>query len=210
MDINESIHYASDNNIQPINLNYLNDHALQLTLHYYGKINFSRKDATEVQKNITILTNCIAKEIESKILTVCTDPLQIVIKNLLIKIIDFCKNPFKNINTEYKLLKNLKLNNLYEQSKIVTINNTIENTVINSSNTIDEKKAKGVLLPLKFQFKKYFELPGVLNSFLDNHNSINSVTEHSSFINSTLWKKKYHCTRINLLYLISYTLMTLR
>jgi hypothetical protein len=64
----------------------------------------------------------------------------------------------------------LKLNNLYEQSKIITINNTIENTIINSSNTIDEKKVKGVLLQLKFQFKKYFELPGVLNSFLDNHN----------------------------------------
>jgi len=112
LDIDESIHYASDNNIQPINLNYLNDHALQLSLHYYGKINFSRKDATEVQKNITILTNCIAKEIESKILTVCTDLLQIVIKNSLIKIIDFCKNPFKNIDTEYKLLKHLKLNNL--------------------------------------------------------------------------------------------------
>jgi hypothetical protein len=61
LDVNESIHYASDNNIQPINLNYLNDHALQLSLHYYGKIIFSRKDAIEVQKNITVLTNCIAK-----------------------------------------------------------------------------------------------------------------------------------------------------
>ena len=189
-DANESIHYASDNNIQPINLNYLNDHALQLSLHYYGKINFSRKDATEVQKNISVLTNCIAKEIESKILTACTDPLQIEIKNSLMKIIDFCKNPFKNIDTEYKFLKHLKSNNLYEKSKIVTINNTIENTVINSSNTIDEKKVKGVLLPLKFQFRKYFELPGVLNSFLDNHNSMKSVTEFSSFVNSTLWKKK--------------------
>jgi len=65
------------------------DHALKLSLHYYDKVNFSMKDATEVQKNITVLTNCIAKEIESKILTTCTDPLQIEIKNSLIKIIDF-------------------------------------------------------------------------------------------------------------------------
>lgn len=190
VNVNESINNASDSNIQPINLNYLNDHALKLSLYYYGKINFSRKDATEVQKNISVLTNCIAEEIESKILTACTDPLQIEIKNSLMKIIDFCKNPFKNIDTEYKFLKHLKYNNLYEKSKIVTINNTIENTLLNSSNTIDENKVKGVLLPLKFQFQKYFELPGVLKSFLDNHNSMKSVTEFSSFVNSALWKKK--------------------
>lgn len=46
---------------------------------------------------------------------------------------------------EHKTVKQLKLNHLYQNSKIVTLNNTIENMVLNSSNTVNEKKNKGVV-----------------------------------------------------------------
>lgn len=105
----------------------------------------------------------------------------------------------------------MKLNGLHEKSKVVTLNNTIENIVLNSSNTIDEKKIKCVILPLKFQFQKYFELPGLLNAFLNNHSSMMRVSEFSNFINSSLRKKKkYHHIRRKLLFLFSYILMTLK
>jgi len=81
---------------------------------------------------------------------------------------------------------------LYEKPKIITLNNTVENIVLNTINTIDEKKSKGVIFPIKFQLKKYFELHGVLNSFLDNHNSINmNNLGYTNFLNSELWKQNY-------------------
>jgi hypothetical protein len=49
-----------------------------------------------------------------------------------------------------------------------------------------KKKIKGVLLPIKFQFKKYIELPCVLNSFLANRSSLNSVTNYTNFFNGEL------------------------
>jgi len=46
---------------------------------------------------------------------------------------------------------------------IITLDNTIQNVVLHNVNTVDEKKIKGVILPLKFQFRKYFEAPYVFD-----------------------------------------------
>lgn len=105
-------------------------------------------------------------------------------------IVEFCENPFVNINTENKFLKMLQCNDLYEKPNIITMNNTIENTVLNNVNTINEKKTKGVLLSLKFQFETFFELPGIMNEFLKNYNLMTFDNQFFNFINRELWKKK--------------------
>jgi hypothetical protein len=53
-------------NKQSVNLNLLKDSALKFSLRYYSKVNFSRKEATELQKDIVhFITNIIAAEIKN-------------------------------------------------------------------------------------------------------------------------------------------------
>jgi len=164
---NPVVHHDDMSHVPSINVDLLKDSVLKFTLRYYGKPNFLRKINLELQTDIIqLITKVIAEEIDTKITTNCTDP---HIKKSLNIITEFCKNPFININTEYRFLKHLEDKELYEKPKIITLNNTVENIVLNTINTIDEKKSKGVIFPIKFQFKKYFELHGVLNSFLENH-----------------------------------------
>lgn len=36
---------------------------------------------------------------------------------------------------------------------------------INNNNTVDKIQVKVVILPLKFKFRKYLEIPGILDSY---------------------------------------------
>jgi len=90
-------------------------------------VNFSRKEAAELQKDIVnFITYVIAAEIENINLKNCTLP---QIKESLNSISEFYKNPFQNIDTEYKFLKHLETNDFYEQPKVITLNNTVENII---------------------------------------------------------------------------------
>lgn len=84
----------------------------------------------------------------------------------------------------------MQLNDYYEKPRVISVDNIIDNVHINNINTVDEKKVKGVILPLKFQFRKYFEVPGVLDSFIQNHNFLKTENGFTNFINSQLWKEK--------------------
>lgn len=60
----------------------------------------------------------------------------------------------------------------------------------------DEISTKAILMPLKFQFKKYFELNNNLNLALQRYNYLINcpVSDHNCsmthFIQGSLWKKK--------------------
>jgi len=172
-----------------VDLNTLKKAALEFSIQYYGKLNLSRKDATELQQNITkIITSSISKEI-SKIV-IHNNTLDEKTKNAFKSIINFCNDPFEGLDTEYKFLNTLQTNDFYEKSNIITLDNTIQNVVLHNVNTVDEKKTKGVILPLKFQFRKYFEAPDVFDSFMEHHNSLNTESDLTNFINTQLWKDK--------------------
>lgn len=60
-------------------------------------------------------------------------------------------------DTDYKLFKWLEQNNFPEQAHEFTIFNEIKPTFEAGCPSYDECPIKGVMLPLKFQFKKVFE-----------------------------------------------------
>lgn len=169
-----------------IDIDALKKCTLKFSAHYYGKYNFSRKEAIQLQQNVTnIITTSIAHELKK--LTVDNNTMK---NNALKSIIHFCENPFKELDTEYKFLKSLQINDYYEKPKIITLDNIIDDVRINNTNTVDEKKVKGVILPLKFQFRKYFEAPGILDSYIKNQDLLKNDSGLTNFINSQLWKDK--------------------
>lgn len=74
-------------------LNLLKDSALKFSLPYYNKVNFSRKEATELQKyKVHFITYVIATEIENISLNNCTLP---QIKESLKQFLNFVKTFFR-------------------------------------------------------------------------------------------------------------------
>jgi len=84
----------------------------------------------------------------------------------------------------------LQINDYYEKPKIISLDNTIDDVRINNINTVDEKKVKGVMLPLKFQFRKYFEALGILESRIKNRDLLKNENGVTNFFNSQIWKDK--------------------
>lgn len=60
-------------------------------------------------------------------------------KHSLKLIINFCNNPFEELDTEYKFLNFLKKKDYYDKPKIKTLDNTIDNIVLHNTNMIAEK-----------------------------------------------------------------------
>lgn len=113
-----------------IDIDGLKKCAIQFSAHYYGKFNFSRKEAIQLQQNVTnIITTSIAHELKKLIAD--NNTLQ---NNALKSIINFCENPFVELDTEYKFLKSLQINDYYEKPKIITLDNTIYDVRINNIN----------------------------------------------------------------------------
>jgi len=90
-----------------VDLNVLKKAVLQFSVQYYGKFNFSRKDATELQQNITkMITSSISKEINK--IVIHNNTLDTETKNALKSIIYFCNDPFEGLDKEYKFLNTLQ------------------------------------------------------------------------------------------------------
>ncbi|KAL5241878.1 hypothetical protein ACI65C_009288 [Semiaphis heraclei] len=158
--------------------------------NFEDRVTEEDSDATELQQNITkLITSSISKEI-NKIVIHNNNTLDRETKNAFNSIIHFCNDPFEGLDTEYKFLNTLQTSDFYEKSNIITLDNTIQNVILHNVNTVDEKKTKGVILPLKFQFRKYFEAPDVFDSFMEHHNSLNTESDMTNFINTQLWKEK--------------------
>lgn len=87
------------------------------------------------------------------------------------------KNSFSDINTEALLITTLKARNLYTNWTEFEIGK------------IDGKMATGLLLPIEFQIKMFFELPNVFNSFMQNLTEHEQSIGYKSIVNGDRWKE---------------------
>lgn len=159
-----------------------------LTLH--NNNNFSRKDVTDIQK---LVTSYIVEPVLNIILNFAKSKLQIMypqIYNELFCILTEVRNPFKNIDTEYLLLKWLKENDYIDNIQQFTIDNKV--TVLHNVGKLEyaEKTITGVLMPLKFQIRKMLEKDDLLKNMLTYMNSLSNDKKVKNFIQGELWKEK--------------------
>jgi len=98
------------------------------------------------------------------------DPL---ILSKFLKISSAISDSFKLCKTEYLLNKCLTNNDLLTDTfKQFTVNSEVNLVSHNGQTVFDEISTKAILMPLKFQFKKYFELNNNLNLALKHYNSL--------------------------------------
>jgi len=169
------------------------DSALKFTISLISNSNFSRKNAFDIQRGIE---ESLIKPMVNLLNEFLKDTIKMpAMLSQFNKITSILSNPFEWCNSEYKLNNWLSENNLYEEARQFTINSET-NLVYNSGEKIyGDNIAKGVLLPIKFQLKKYFEYNNNnnLNISLLNYEYLMSTSGDNlikHFVHGKQWKEK--------------------
>lgn len=154
--------------------------AFTLELHNYP--HFSRKDILNIQKSITErITVPIAKMINPLIQrNENQDLTQEIMQNI--------SEPFLNVRSEYKFLKELENLKHFKHPQKYVISNDLCGIVLNNNPTLTSAKAEIVLADIPFQIKKFFESEGVWEIMLANVEAMSKFNTYYSFINGDFWK----------------------
>jgi len=187
----------SNKNVFDVNksIEQLHLFAVQFSLSLHSNNNFCRSDITNIQNDI-----------EKKIIKPITSLLEGIIKSEITdhlilskfsKVVSAISDSFKLCKTEYLLNKCFTTNDLLTDTcKQFTINNEVNLVSHNGQTVFDEISTKAILMPLKFQFKKYFELNNNLNLAIKHYNYLINLPvlddncPITNFIQGSLWKKK--------------------
>ncbi|XP_075168245.1 uncharacterized protein LOC142240420 [Haematobia irritans] len=168
----------------------LTQNALSFTLKYYSHKAFPRSQGSSIQKNIkhyiTQHLGCEINKIIPNLNTSSTDE----IANRLKEIVSFCENPFQDIDSEYKFIKMLTKLDLYKIPQIINIDSSISNVVFKNAHSLVSVDSKGILFPIKFQIKKFFEIDSVFEAIIENTKRLLQKDVLANFCNGSLWKKK--------------------
>lgn len=167
--------------------------ALLFMSNLHSKSNFARKDVEEIiSEIITNLLLDIISELENFFFGNFGN--ESVNCEHYRRILEFCKNPFQKFETFYKYIKIVSEKNCYKDPKIFHINNEIGPVVSRNEVQMAENISKGVIMPLKFQFQKFFELGDNLHITLENMKKLvaeNQATNViTNIIHGEIWKSK--------------------
>lgn len=158
------------------------------TLH--SKHNLSRKDVQEIQ---TAVSAKITEPIFSAIINIILPKISCEAdKTMVSKLLQYCSNPFELIESEHMFLKHLKDANVYAESTEFVINDSTMAVLSSGHPIIKEVKLTGTLMPISFIFKRFFELPNVLQKTLDNMRNLKDPQNEKirNFINGKVWEEK--------------------
>ncbi|CAH1107876.1 unnamed protein product [Psylliodes chrysocephalus] len=156
-----------------------------LTLHNNSK--FSRKDVLEIQE-------CTTKFLIDPILDslICFGKCNFFDNSLLYNnffgMITSFRYPFELFSTDHLLFKTLHNKGYVDKVKEFVVNDEVRVMHKKGSLVADEKKITGVLMPLKFQFKTFFEKDGLLEKTLKHIEYLQRQTKLTNFIQGELWK----------------------
>lgn len=96
---------------------------------------------------------------------------------------------FNSQQTEYKLVRELKQLGLYREPVYFSISNELKPAVKQQNLEMIEDDVKGVLMPIKFQLKKYLESEGLMDILIDSLKpSQDGVIR--SLVDGTIWQNK--------------------
>lgn len=170
-------------------LNSIHKLAIEFLLGFHNYDNFAIKYILNIQEGVIT-------KIVKPILNVIKLFADAKLKNNpayydLCVLLNACNDPFKYCFSNHRLLNWLVDNDYLQNPLQFTINNEITEVFYNGEIMYNESKSKGVLLPLKFQFRKIFERDDELLKTIDRMETYSHESENlSNFIQGKLWKEK--------------------
>lgn len=151
--------------------NKLREMFLNFTLDLHSKSNYTRKDVINLQQSIT---DQIVKPICDTLLRVA--PIVDCNENIKELISDMYQ-PFQFIGTEQKFNTTLKDINLNDKLQVINYEDDEKNIV-----------SKGCIMPIKYQFKQFFESGDVFSETMKHMSSLEKSNDITNVVNGTLWK----------------------
>ncbi|XP_055914184.1 uncharacterized protein LOC129947585 [Eupeodes corollae] len=165
------------------------DEALKFSTLMHGSHNFSRKDVYEVQKNVmTYLIDPLLDQFKSFAQDNLNNNIQA--QSDLLSMIFSYRNPFKFCATDHNLCQTLKRIGCMDDIKEFTIKSDIQPIYVRSELVYGENICKGSVLPLRSQFRKFFEKENILFETLKYMNFLYSDKKYINYIQGPHWKKK--------------------
>jgi len=101
-----------------------------------------------------------------------------------------CGNLFSEIDTEAKLVVRLKELNVYQEPTEYIIDHSVSDSHALGKTNIDFVAETGMLMPIQFQMKNFFERPGILDMVLNEIDELETASKLVNFVNGTLWNSK--------------------
>jgi hypothetical protein len=160
--------------------------ALKICLSLVEKNNIPRETAFKV---IEMFQDALFKELKKYILDVFETKVSPDSIADLKKFAQILSNPFKKVETEHKLTKELKEMGVFESPTRFTINESVDISQKNGLPKIEYITSNGYLMPIEFQLKTFFEKPQVFETTMKNKQLLEQG-QLSHFINGQLWKNK--------------------
>ena len=169
-------------------LKEINELGLKFALSLHSLNNINRKNVHDIIQRTQAM---ILKPVIDVFKTVLSQKLNAEDETLN-ELIPAVENIFDHVKSEFLLQKALVENDLTCEVQIYTIDNKIEPVYKNGVLHYNESITSSFILPLKFQFKKYFETPNNFKMIMEEMEKIeNSKDNHiSNFIQGDLWKTK--------------------
>jgi len=164
--------------------------AVELVVNLHSNNNFSKADIVNIQvgiveKILTPIVSMLKKVVEDEI----KEP---ILLSKFHRVASVIENTFLYCSTEYRLLDWLINNEFLSKINQFTINNEICPVQHIGETIFDDKNTTGALLPLKFQFQKYFEQGDNFKKQFTRLNlyKTNECTTMENFVQGALWKQK--------------------
>lgn len=177
--------YSNTNLIMKSIQETLQNSALTFICKLHSYKNLSRKCVTDIQSDVNNYIISSISEGMKKILDFPED-VRVNFKTF----VDIIQSPFKDFSTEHSLLKILQEKELISLPTHFLIHNEVDSITKQSQGVLGEKKETGVLMPIKFQIKQFFELPNVLSFTIENIKNLENNLNIQNFINGELWQNK--------------------
>lgn len=162
--------------------------SVMFLLNLHNNSNFTRSNVIQIQNGVeTHILQPFSKIFDSIYDAIETNETQQnILQNLSLQPL----NMFHFCRSEHRLKDWLHQNNFLGNIQEFTIHNEIRPIHHNGENVYDQKQFKGVLLPLKFQFKKIFEKDDNFENAMSKLNILSHESSLEHFIQGKLWKQK--------------------
>lgn len=173
----------------------LEHEGVKFALKLHSNNNFTRKNVFEVQKSVmqNIVNPIVSSVTQFFEKNFCSTTFSCAIESqlLLTMLKEEISHPFRSCEKEYQLFSWLQEKNFMCNFKEFIISREISEKYSRGEIHYDEVDVTGVLLPLSFQFRRYFEKNNLLLKALrhiENIPNIQGINNH--FLSGPLWRQK--------------------
>lgn len=104
-------------------------------------------------------------------------------------VLAICKEPFREINTEFKLLGKLEKLNLFRFPVKFEIEKKLSQLTTNGLPNLKNVSFKGTMLEIEFMLEHIFSLPNLLKATLQNMEELSKQTKICNFVNGSVWNE---------------------